>query len=66
MYSGLSDGLTGISIHTSLGTSRNIGYIIPGIGEPTFFPVHGPDEVLSEVEVHTCSHTSHLAMTVSL
>lgn len=60
LYCGLG-GITGISAHTSSGSSC-IGL---DSSSAKFFPVHGPDEVLSEIEVFTYSEFSPLAIIVS-
>lgn len=53
--------ITGISTHASSGSS------CAGLetGWAKFFPVHGPDEVVSEIEVYTYSEFSPLVIIVS-
>lgn len=60
MYSGHA-GLSGISVHTTK-TTRTVGL---KNSMAIFFPVHGPHEVLSEIDIRSNSQFSSLAVVVS-
>ena len=61
MYFGHT-GLSGISVHTMTAT-HSVGL---KLSMATFFPVHGPKEILSEIDIRSSSRFSPLAVVVSL
>lgn len=56
------NGISGVSLHTSAGTQSVGGKYARAI----FFPIHGPEEMITEIEIRTRSPVSPLAIAVSL
>ena len=57
------ESIRGVSLHT-LSKTQTVGG--KNYATPIFFPIHGPEEVISEIEIRTRSLVSPLAIVVSL